>query len=202
LAPPARIESVVVNQSSDADYQQQRSLVTNIALTFSSKVTVQPEAFELVRLSDDGRVGVDFTTSLDATGTKSVVRLSFYDLDPSDALAIVNGSLADGRYQLVVHGDRIRDTLDRAIDGDGTAGGDLVYGDEAHEAFFRLFGDADGDGQVDLLRAAGNDVDRFLRSMLRRAGDPGYVGFFDFNGDGIVNTLDYLELNKRRGKAV
>ena len=74
---------------------------------------------------------------------------------------IIGGSLADGNYALTIRGDRVRDLLGQELDGDGdgTAGGDRADG------FPRLFGDSDGDRDVDL-----QDLGRFLSTFGRRPG--------------------------------
>jgi hypothetical protein len=96
---------------------------------------------------------------------------------------LIGGSLADGNYTLTIRADRIHDKFGRQLDGDGdgTAGGDHV------DAFFRLFGDSDGDRDVDLL-----DLGRFLSTFGRRQGDPHYLPYLDFNGDDRVAVIDLL----------
>jgi hypothetical protein len=88
---------------------------------------------------------------------------------------VVAGSLADGSYVLTVRADRVHDRWGRELDGDGdgSAGGDRVDG------FVRLFGDADGDGDVDWL-----DRDRFRAAFGTSA--VGHLWYFDLDGDGDV----------------
>src|SRR5262249_25610488 len=73
-------------------------------------------------------------------------------------------------------------------DGDGTPGGDRA------DEFFRLYGDGDGDRDVDLL-----DLGRFLGTLGRRRGDPHFLGYLDYDGDGRVGPLDLLALAGRLG---
>ncbi|HXG10770.1 MAG TPA: Calx-beta domain-containing protein, partial [Gemmataceae bacterium] len=199
----ATVESVVINQQrADGAFQSQRSLVTDVTVTFNSRVTFvgnPVDAFRLVNRTTGAVVGLMAQVTTDATGAKTVVILRF------TGAGIVNGSLADGRYELTVDGEMIRDAAGQFVDADnnGTAGGDLIYGDDqTREAFFRLFGDANGDGRVDLTRAVGNDVDLFFGTMLKRQGDPGYLAFFDYNGDGQIDGLDYFQFNQRRGRSI
>ena len=77
-------------------------------------------------------------------------------------------------------------------DADGVLGGDRV------DAFFRLFGDTDGDGDVDNL-----DLYRFKVAYSDPAAHPEYLGVFDFNGDGKLDqTIDFTQLKNRYGKRI
>jgi hypothetical protein len=62
------------------------------------------------------------------------------------------------------------------------------------EAFFRLFGDSDGDGHVGL-----DDPRSLVGSLGKRAGDPSYLWYFDYDGDGRVDFGDLLQLLARFG---
>jgi len=103
----------------------------------------------------------------------------------------VGGSLADGNYALTVLADRVHDRWGRELDGDGdgSAGGDRADG------FFRLFGDSDGDGDVDW-----QDRDLFGLAFRKCAGEAGYLWYFDFDGDGDVDGLDNGQFSRRFGQ--
>ena len=178
LGPLNIVTGIVVNDGS-----AQRSMVTRLTVNFSGPVTIAPNAFEL-RRQDGALVSLNAAPAADG---RSVV-LTFTG---SDA---IGSSLADGLYTLIVHGDKIHDGLGQALDGDanGTAGGDYV--DAAIE---RLFGDADGDGDVD-----NSDVFAFKAAYGKSSGQGGYQPFFDFNGDGTINTLDFGEVKQRYGKRI
>ena len=62
------------------------------------------------------------------------------------------------------------------------------------DAFFRRFGDTDGDGDVDLM-----DRVRFSAAVRRRVGDPGYRWYYDWNDDGLVATTELLALTVGSG---
>src|SRR5438105_11739371 len=111
-------------------------MVNRITVTFGGAAVLDPGAIELRR--QDGSL-VDAWVSISLLSGKTVAVLTFAGTE------FVGGSLADGRYTLTVRADRVHDRWGRELDGDGngSAGGDRV------EAFFRLFGDADGDGHVD-----------------------------------------------------
>jgi hypothetical protein len=104
---------------------------------------------------------------------------------------IIGGSLADGGYTLTVRADQVHDRWGRELDGDGngTAGGDRADG------FHRLFGDSDGDGDVD-----GLDRDLFRSAFKTSVGDAGYLWYFDFDGEGDVDGRDNGQFNRRFGQ--
>jgi hypothetical protein len=176
-AAPPKVEDVAVNDGS-----AQRSMVTSLTITFDRVVTFDPGAFAL-RAQDGIEIGLTVTASV--AGGRSVAVLTF------TGAGIVAGSLADGTYTLTVRGERVRDEEGRELDGDGdgNGGGDRV------DVFHRLFGDSDGDGNV-----AGQDRDRFRSAFQTRAGDPGYLWYFDFDGDGDVDGRDNGEFSRRFGR--
>jgi uncharacterized protein (TIGR03118 family) len=173
---PAQVASVVVNDGS-----AQRSMVKSLTVTFDGPVTVNPGAFELSR-QDGSLVGLTVATS--SLNGRAVAVLSF------TGPGIVGGSLADGNYALTIRGDRVHDAIGRSLDGDGdgSAGGDRS------DAFFRLYGDSDGDLDADL-----RDLGRFLNTVGRRPGDPHYLAYFDVNGDGRVGVFDLVAFSRRLG---
>lgn len=174
--PPRQVESVVLNDGS-----AQRSMVNRITVTFGGAAVLDPGAIEL-RRQDGSLVGAQISISL--VGGKTVAVLTFAGPE------FVGGSLADGRYTLTVRADRVHDRWGRELDGDGDvhAGGDRV------DEVFRLFGDSDGDRDVDVA-----DLFRFLGSFGRRSGDPAYLAYFDFDGNGQVGLLDLLAFARRVG---
>ena len=138
--PPARVQSVVVNDGS-----AQRSMVKSLTVTFDGPVTIDPGAFELSR-QDGSLVGPE--------------RRHLHPQRPDGGGAhlhrVGHRRRVAGGWQLRADDPRRPDprrasaaTLDG--DGDGTAGGDRS------DAFFRLYGDSDGDRDVDL-----RDLGRFL----------------------------------------
>jgi hypothetical protein len=171
---PAKIESVVVNDGS-----AQRSMVNSLTITFDRVVTFDPGAFGLQR-QHGGEVSLNVAASVIDGRTVAVLTFT--------GSGIIGGSLLDGDYTLTIRGDHIRDEEGRELDGDGdgNGGGDRV------DAFFRLFGDADGDRDVD-----GLDRDLF-RSMFEKS--VGYLWYFDFDGDDDLDGLDNGQFNRRFGQ--
>jgi arylsulfate sulfotransferase len=174
---PRTVESVVVNDGSE-----QRSLVNSVTVTFDGDAILDPGAIELHR--EDGSL-VDARVSLSLVGGKTVAVLTFAGPE------FVGGSLADGSYTLTILADRVHDRWGRELDGDGdgAAGGDRVDG------FHRLFGDSDGDGDVDSL-----DRDRFRSAYGTTAADAGYLWYFDLDGDGDVDGHDSGQFSRRFGQ--
>jgi N-acetylglucosamine-6-sulfatase len=174
---PATIESVVINDGS-----AQRSMVNSLTVTFDRVVTFDPGAFVLLR-QYGGEVGLHIAASV--VDGRTVAVLTFSGTD------IIGGSLVDGSYTLTVRGDHVRDEVGRELDGDrdGNGGGDRVDG------FHRLFGDSDGDQDVDRL-----DRNLFRSAFKKTAGAAGYLWYFDFDGDGDVDVRDKWQFNRRFGQ--
>jgi len=153
--------------------QKQRSQVDGITVAFDRQVMFDPGAFEVVR--DDGMV-VSVTATLAADARS--VKLTFTGPD------IVAGSLADGVYTLNVHRGMIRN-----LAGDAIGTGDLT------QRFHRLFGDIDGDGDVDRL-----DYGTIRGALGSSLGDTNYSRLYDADGDGDVDALDLAAMRSRLGK--
>ena len=173
----ATVASVVINDGS-----AQRSMVTSLTVTFSTVVTLDPGAFELVR-QEGGAIQFDVSEAV--VDGHSVDTLTF------TGPGIIGGSLADGHYALTIHGNLVHDEFGQGLDGAGTG----VAGSDRVDTFFRLFGDADGDGHVDL-----GDVLHFAGTLGKHAGDPGYLWYFDYDGDGRVDGSDLVQLLRRFGR--
>jgi hypothetical protein len=170
------VQSVAVNDGS-----AQRSMVTSLTVTFSTVLHLDPGAFELVG-QDGSEVPLNVAEAV--VDGHSVDTLTF------SGEGIVGGSLADGHYTLTIHGGLVHDGFGQALDGAGTG----VAGSDRVDTFFRLFGDADGDGHVDV-----SDLRSFLSTLGKRTGDPGYLWYFDYDGDGRVDLGDLLQLLRRLG---
>jgi hypothetical protein len=172
---PQQVESVVVNDGS-----AQRSMVNRLTVTFDGAAILDPGAVELRRA--DGSL-VDAQVNISLVGGKTVAMLNFA------GPGFIGGSLVDGGYTLTVLADHVHDRWGRELDGDGdgSAGGDRT------DSFFRLFGDSDGDRDVDHA-----DLDVMLTSFLKSRGDAGFLWYFDYDGDGDVDGLDMAQFNQRR----
>ena len=104
----------------------------------------------------------------------------------------------DGNYVLSIDGAKVRDRASGELldgDRDGVAGGRYVFGASAADAFFRLYGDTDGDRDVDTL-----DWDRFRLAFQKRRGNPGYRADLDYDANGIIDPNDLRQFWLRLGK--
>ncbi|MBX7103986.1 MAG: hypothetical protein K1X57_07885 [Gemmataceae bacterium] len=175
---PARIMSITFN-----DGGIQRSRVTSLTIVFDQIVTLPSspsDAFDLVRQSDGKHPPLNAT--VDNSGSGTIVTLTFL---PGDAVEF--GSLADGRYNLTVF-DTLVSNVNGILDGDanGVPGGNYVLIGNLSNRLFRLFGDADGSGQVN-----SNDFLAFRLAFL--SSDDA----FDFDGNGTVDSGDFLQFRLR-----
>ncbi|MBX7103784.1 MAG: hypothetical protein K1X57_06870 [Gemmataceae bacterium] len=160
------------------DGSVQRSRVTGMTVTFDSPPALAGSAFSLRRQSDNAAV------ALNATLLGNAVSLSFTG-GPLEA-----GSLADGRYTLVVSSPAVNlGGLDG--NGDGTPGDDFTLTGTPGNGLFRLFGDADGDGTV-----TSTDFLQFRVAFL------GTNPVFDGDGNGTVDSADFLQFRLRFLQAV
>ena len=179
VALPSTVSSTVVD-----DGGAQRSVVRQIVLNLNGVITqAPPGAFTISRTQDNA--GFVPTVSLtNPTATTTRITLTF------TGSGTEFGSLPDGDYTVVVNGSQLIDDLGAAadVDGDGRVGGTRTL------SFFRLFGDTDGDRDVDAT-----DFNVFRQAYL---GQIPLVTYLDFNNNGtIVNdTTDRDAFLARRGK--
>src|SRR5262249_46515850 len=103
--PPPAVRGVLVNDGS-----AQRSMVTSLAVTFSTVVHLDPGAFELVR---QGGGVIDLRIAEAVVGGHTVDTITFV------GAGIIGGSLPDGHYTLTIRGGQIHDDFGQALDGAG-----------------------------------------------------------------------------------
>ncbi len=137
-------------------------------------------------------MNVNLNVALDNSSGRTVATITFGIGSHVDSRT---RSLIDGNYELRVVGAEIH-TLGVHLDGDnsGTAGGDLVFHGNRDtnknglpDDFFRLYGDMDGDGDVD-----GIDFAKYFSAAYgSRIGSTKYRAELDFDGDGDIDGLDF-----------
>jgi len=176
LAPP-RVSSLVINGGA-----AQRSRVTQLEVTFDQPVMLPgnpADAFQLVRQSPAGAV----TLSGSVAGNSVTLTFTGGTVDAN--------SLADGRYTLTVIAAQVNGgNFDG--DGNGTPGDNFVLTGTPGNGLFRIFGDNDGDGDVDAA-----DFGAFRAAF----GGTGNLAF-DFDGDGDVDAADFGQFRGRFGSSV
>ena len=189
LAEVVGLELRATGSSSASD---QRSTISRVEVEFDGNVDIADNAFALTERRTGRAVQTNVQERPLANGN-TVVELSF-----SGALTRGVGALVDGDYQLVIDSSQVTRvgsnvTLDG--DGDGLVGGNYQFGNVAADRFFALYGDQDGDGDVDA-----QDMGRFALSFMKQSSDPAFDPVWDFDGDGDVdgNDLGQLELRLYR----
>ncbi len=162
----------------------QRSVIRELTISFDKEVNVEADAFTLTKIgADGGPVGSVTAAAANVLG-RTLVRLSF------DGAHTQNDSLVDGHYQLQIDGSKI---ISDGVMLDGGSGPGTAYVDE----FFRLFGDGNGNGIVELL-----DFAMFRRSFGTRAGDDQFAIAFDSDHDNSIGLLDFANFRRNFGTAI
>ena len=186
---PVTVQSIVVNGADGGGVQ--RSMVKSLVVTFSEIVTRNDSAFTVVNRTTSQSV-VASVLSWDNTTGRSVVTLGFSGGQTQ------SGSLADGNYQLTIDADNIHDSdTGTSLDGDGhgSFGGNRVFGALAADKFFRLYGDSDGDRDVDA-----SDYGWFRTTMNKTSASSGFLWYFDCDGDNDVDASDFGQFRTRMSK--
>ena len=159
---PIAVSSFYVNDGS-----AQRSMVFTLTLQFNTPVTFDSSA--LVLTDTTTSTALSYTASTPDGGTT-------YVITPTSGLSS-GKSLTDGNYSLVVNPSGVHSVASPSTTMTGLA---------VSEKFFRLFGDSNGDGTVNL-----SDYRAFTASYLRSTNQTGYNSAFDANNDGTINLTDY-----------
>jgi hypothetical protein len=168
-----KVQGVTVNDGS-----VQRSRVTSLTVAFNSAVDFAGNPADAFVLTRQGGGNVTIA-GVDVTG--STAKLTFSG--PTTQFA----SLIDGRYTLTILANQVSaggTPLDG--NGDGTAGDDYSLVGNPTNKLFRLYGDADGSGQV-----TSSDFLAFRLAFL----SPSLA--FDYNGSGTVDSSDFLQFRLR-----
>jgi hypothetical protein len=176
-------EAAVVDSVDIDDGSTQRSVVRTITVVFDKVVVLHDNAFSVVK-TDAGDAPLETTvTSVTSIGDKTQVTLSFTGEHTE------YGSLADGTYELRIDASKI---LAGGEEMDGGMGPGTDYVDD----FFRLYGDADGNGTVNLFDFAA------FRSAFGKMvdADPAYR-CHDHNGDGTIDLFDFAAFRGNFGKS-
>lgn len=178
VAPPT-VSAIMINGGA-----VQRSMVTNIKVSFSEAVSFPSGIANAFVVERTGK-GSTGAVSFDAMQSGSDVTITFkaggaVGIDPAN-------SLQDGQYKLTVIATQVMG-VGGTLDGDGDMVSEGSPIDDKTAAFHRLFGDGNGDGNVN------SDDFALFRGFFGVAGPA-----FDFDGNGTVNSDDFAEFRKRFG---
>jgi uncharacterized repeat protein (TIGR01451 family) len=173
VAPP----SVTAQQVNDG--AAQRSRVIELKVTFDRVVSLpadHPEqAFALTDANGNPVANVTLGVTVDNSSGVSVATITF------GGSAIIGASLADGRYVLRTLASQVTDSIGQHLAADATL------------SFFRLFGDATGDGKVN-----NSDFVIFATAFGKLPGQ-GYLSYLDYDGSGTINNTDFVQFALRFG---
>jgi hypothetical protein len=185
---PATVSAVSVDGGA-----AQRSMVTSLAVTFSTAVTLPANAasaFTLTRVTDGATVA--FTASASLVNGLTVVTLGNFT-----GPATLNGSLADGRYSLSILANQVTaNGIGLDGNGDGAAGDNYISptdtfgGSGLH--LYRLFGDVNGDGVVDAT-----DLGQFRSTFNSNSSQANYLWYLDADNSGAVDATDLSQFRSR-----
>lgn len=182
-ATAPQVDSVVINDGGDS-----RSQITSVSVTFDTEVdqAALQTAFTLTNSDTSTQVANLIVNTINANGKTTAV-LTFGSgasvVDRAGTGALGN-SLADGNYRL--------DILAAQVQAGGSSmAADVVFGGQNAAAtnnddFFRLYGDASGDGVTNFT-----DLDNFFApGFFATEGSASYDATLDGNGDGVINFED------------
>ena len=141
-------------------YPAQHSMVENLVYSFSGAVNLSASNFTITGLAGSGTTIVP-TLNVAHNGANTVWTVTFSGAGVNPT----TNSIGDGEYQVVLGG--VSGLTSNTYD------------------FFRLMGDMNGDGLVNI-----SDFSTLIGTFLRATNDPAYLGADDLNGDGQINISD------------
>jgi hypothetical protein len=172
-APLTALTAVTIDNGSI-----QRSMVRSVTLTFANPIQFfSSSAIGLTDQSNNPVGGVTVSVAGQGTNTLTVT---------FSGPAVIGNSLPDGLYRLSVNGQLVY-SEGRTVD----ANNDGNPGSAAAIDFHRLFGDADGDRDVDAT-----DFGAFRTAF----GGSNFI--FDFDGDGDVDAADFGQFRGQFGASI
>ncbi len=185
VAPPL-VERVIIN-GDDA----QRSSVSEVVVMFNGEVVAPPSAFTIT--ARDSNVILDsliVNSSLNPDG-KTISRLTFGPGNLVESRVSGLHTLVDGNYQLDIVAAQIT-----AAGGGPNMENDYTFGDREADAFFRYFGDDDGDRDTDVA-----DLVQFGAAFRSNSSQPNFNPDLDHDGDGDLDVSDLIQFGQRfRGR--
>lgn len=198
--------SAVVNGGVAFANSNQRSMITSLSVSFSSPVSLDSGAFRLENIGlfapSSVFVPQDQLVISPSSGTHSSFTIVFSAApgaqSPPSNGTVVNGvvqraggplgatngnSLSDGNYVLRIEPTKVKSEGFALV-------GDATFGDLATDRFFRMYGDSDGDGDVD-----GTDAVALRNAQLA------YNAAMDWDGNGSVSAgSDITQFSSNRNR--
>ena len=162
--------------------EAQRSRVTKITVTFDGlmdRTLLSAAAFTLRRVGNNATVG-SLLVALSTVNGNTVATITFSGANTQ------SGSLIDGRWTFTVLASRVR----------SLANGRFMIANFVLNTH-RLFGDADGDADVDTL-----DRTAFNTAYGSNSNQAAYRQWFDFDLNGVINNSDRSQFNSRYGTSI
>ena len=165
LGQPPTVSDVVVD-----DGGSQRSMVRSLTVTFDQAVVLDTGTIALI---DESAAQVEIAVA-NPSADQTTYEVTF--TDPS----LVGDSLIDGHYRMTIAADKVH-----------SLGGLTLFEDHVTD-FHRLFGDVDGDRDVDR-----SDYIQIRSTYGRSEGQTGFRSEFDYDGNGTVDALDAAQARSR-----
>lgn len=166
------------------DGTPQRSRVESLIVTFNTLVNVNAGGITLTGPAGPVTLALDYSLS---TTPQTIVKLTFSGNNVTPV------GLADGRYTLTIASQHVSNFNGEPYDGDadGLPGPDGVF------VFHRLFGDTDGDADVDAV-----DFGVFRAAFGSFLGQPSFNRVLDSDGDDDVDAFDFAQFRLHFGQSV
>jgi hypothetical protein len=177
------VSQVQLNNGTDPS----RSQISSLTVVFDQEVDQAnlAGAFVLTNIDTGVRVTSLIVGTPQIVDGRTVVSLTFGIGDSvvsRQGSGLTANSLADGNYRLdVVSSQVVSSSTKRAMVSDYLFGGQK-FGEANNDNFFRLLGDANGDGVRN-----GIDLNAIIPSLFNPAN---YRPDLDTNGDGAINGID------------
>lgn len=179
----------LLGEASVGDLTPQRSMVSQLTISFDGAVDVASGAFSLIQR------GTNLPVTLNAPSIQQSVGRTTVTLTFQGSLTRAAGALVDGFYQLSIDGSKIsRAGLNLDVNRDGVGSDTYLFGDVEADQFFALYGDTNGDGLVGVA-----EFGQFRSTFGRLPGEAGYDALFDYDGSG-VGVSDFGQFRSRFGK--
>jgi hypothetical protein len=169
------------NSSDIGAFPNQRSMITQVVLTFNTQVTLDAGAIAVNNLDGSGFAEDLKAPVIDNSSGHSVVTVTFQykngDVDP-----VTGGSLQDGNYRVTVDGTKVHQVATLQTMAGNYKGAD----------FYRWFGDVLGDKPV-----GNGDALWFRKTFNLSSSNPAFIAAFAFDGGTTIGNFDALQFRKR-----